>query len=38
MGYLKSFSSGQIVLKIEDNYIKEYSGMIKYRITENKVL
>ena len=31
MEYLKSYS-GQILLKIEDSYIKEYSGIIRYRI------
>lgn len=31
MAYLKS-NSGTILLKIENNYIKEFSGMIQYRL------
>ena len=38
MGYIKSYSSGRILFKIDGDYIKDFGGMIKYKIKDNKIL
>ena len=38
MAYLKAYRTGQYLLKIEGDCIREYNGSIKYRIRDNYVI